>query len=74
MNPTDISWNIEDPNDMRIVIKYQGKQVMTIGMYEAIESCSRAKVLDHVRACDRTPWLKRWNDEKHNELMDKLKS
>jgi hypothetical protein len=42
-------------------------------MHEAIESCSRRKVLGHVRACDNTPWLKRWNNEKHTELVDILK-
>ncbi len=73
MIPNELSWNIEDPDDMRIVIKYQGKQVMFISMHEAIESCSRQKVLSHVRECDNTPWLKRWNNEKHTELIDKLK-
>lgn len=74
MTPNELSWDIEDPDDMRIVITYQGKQVMSISMHEAIESCSRQKVLAHVRECDNTPWLKRWNNEKHSELMDILKS
>jgi hypothetical protein len=73
MNPRDLTWNIDDPYAMQIVIKYQGKQAMTIGMHEAIESCSRAAVLDHVKECDNTPWLKRWNNEKHTEVIDILK-
>ena len=74
VNPNELSWTIDDPDDMLMVIKYQDNKVMTISMHEAIESCSRRKVLGHVRACDNTPWLKRWNNEKHNELVDILKS
>lgn len=66
----ELSWSIDDPTDMLMVIKYQGNKVMTISMHEAIESCSRMKVLDHVRECDNTPWLSRWNNEKHTELID----
>jgi hypothetical protein len=74
MNPNELSWTIDDPDDMLMVIKYQGNKVMTISMHEAIESCSRRKILNHVKECDRSPWLKRWTNEKHAELIDILKS
>ena len=74
MNPNELSWTINDPNDMLIVIQYQGYPVMTISMAEAIESCSRKKILNHVKECDRSPWLTRWTNEKHTELIDILKS
>jgi hypothetical protein len=74
MNPTELSWTIDDPNDMLMVIKYQGNKVMTISMHEAIESCSRRKILNHVKECDRSPWLEQWTNEKHAELIDILKS
>jgi hypothetical protein len=73
MNPRDLSWDIEDPKDMTIVIRYQGKQVMALSMYEAIEGCSRKAVLDFIKECDNTPWLTRWNSEKYAELTDILK-
>lgn len=74
MNPHDLSWNIDDPNAMRVVIRYQDKEVLSFSMYEAIESCSRQLVLNHVEECDHSPWLRRWNDEKHVALMKILKS
>jgi hypothetical protein len=74
MNSNELSWTIDDPDDMLIVIKYQDKPVMTISMHEAIESCSRQKVLNHVKECDHSPWLKRWTNEKHTELMNILRS
>jgi hypothetical protein len=74
MNPNELSWTIDDPNDMLMVIQYQGHPVMTISMAEAIESCSRNKVLNHVKECDRSPWLERWTNEKHTELIDILRS
>ena len=73
MNPRDLSWDIEDPEDMTIVIKYQGIKVMALSMCDAIEGCSRKAVLDHIKECDRSPWLTRWNSEKYAELTDILK-
>lgn len=69
----DLSWNIDDPNSMVVTIKYKGEKVFHFSMYEAIESCSRRLVLKHIRECDNSPWLKRWNDEKHEEVVNKLK-
>jgi len=74
MNPNELSWTIGNPDDMRMVIQYQGRPVMSISMHEAIESCSRKKVLNHVKECDRSLWLERWNNEKHTELIDILRS
>jgi hypothetical protein len=74
MNPDELSWNIDDPNDMRIIIRYRGQRVMSFSMHEAIESCSRTAVINHIKECDRSPWLKRWNNEKHAVLIDILKS
>lgn len=74
MKPRDLTWNIDDPDSMKVVIRYQGSAMMTISMCEAIESCSRKAVLTHVKECDNSPWLKRWNNEKHTELIDILKS
>ena len=40
---------------------------------EAIESSSRNEILKHIVECDSSPWLKRWQEEKHQVLIDKLK-
>ena len=68
----DITWNIDDPADMRVVIRQHGNLAMSISVCEIIESCSRSKVLAHVAECDRTPWLTRWQHEKHQALVDVL--
>jgi hypothetical protein len=68
----DISWDILDPNDMRVTIMRDGSPIMWISVAEIIESCSRNKVIQHVAECDRTPWLTRWQNEKHQSLVDVL--
>jgi hypothetical protein len=71
MNKYEYSWDITAP--MVITITHFGKEIMRISANEIIESCSRKDVLNHVRECDNTPWLKRWNDEKHQQVVDILK-
>lgn len=68
-----ITWDINDPNEMRVTIMHDGKPIMWISVAEIIESSSRKKILQHVAECDRTPWLARWQDEKHQELVDVIK-
>lgn len=69
----DLSWNIDDPDSMQVVIRYKGEMVFHFSMYEAIESCNRNKVLSHVAECDRTPWLKRWQGDIQELTVNKLK-
>ncbi len=69
----DLTWNIDDPAAMQVVIRYKGEKVFHFSMHEAIESCSRKLVLKHIKVCDNTPWLKRWQDEKHEEIVNILK-
>lgn len=57
---------------MLVVVKHSDQPVMKISVSEIIESCSRKKVLQHVAECDRTPWLTRWQNEKHQDLVDAL--
>jgi hypothetical protein len=68
----EITWNIDNPNDMRIVLRQYGNIIMQISVYEVIESCSRIKIMQHVAECDRTPWLTRWQNEKHAGIVDLL--
>jgi hypothetical protein len=70
---THITWDILDPNDMRVVIMRDGNPVLSISVHEIVESCSRNKILQHVNECDHSPWLTRWQNEKHEALTELLK-
>jgi hypothetical protein len=69
MTPDDLEWDIIEP--MIIGIKHNGVVVMKISVCEVIESNPRKLVMNHVRECDRTPWLKHWGAD--DEIIDKLK-
>jgi hypothetical protein len=60
----ELSWNIDTP--MYISIKEDNKIVMTISVCEVIESSPREKVMQHIAECDRTPWLRKWHNERQN--------
>ena len=65
----ELTWDIDEP--MRISIKCNNATVMKISIYEVIESCRRKDVINHVKECDRTPWLKNWGAA--DEIVDILK-
>lgn len=75
-----LCWDIPDPNKMLIYIYRTpedctlGRPAMTISAYDVIESLGRNKVLKHVKECDNSPWLHRWQKEKHEALIDLLKN
>lgn len=60
------NWCMDDNNEMIIVIKQDGKRVMSLSLCEAMELAGRKNVMKHVKECDSSPWLKRW----HNDMMD----
>lgn len=66
------SWTLDDSDPMIIVIKHYGSTVMRIFLGEAMESAGRARVMSHVRECDRTPWLKQWREHAEREMVEKL--
>ena len=71
-HPYEWAWNIHPTDPMSIVIYHWSRPVMSLFLGEAIESTSRNAVLQHILICDRTPWLTRWQEEKHNSLIDLL--
>jgi hypothetical protein len=71
-NPHEWAWNIHPTNPMSIVIYHWSQPVMSLFLGEAIESSSRNAVLQHIVECDRTPWLTRWQEEKHACLINLL--
>jgi hypothetical protein len=69
----DYSWDMDPDDRMKILIKYKGKKLFSISLCEAIESSDRRRVLDHIRECDRTPWLKRWHESAMDDTVSVLK-
>lgn len=65
-------WNMHPTDPMAIVIYHWRKPVMCFSLHEAIESSSRTEILKHIAECDATPWLHRWQEEKHAALVNVL--
>ena len=76
MNAADIIWSIDNPSCMIVSIrdKRTNQCLLRISVAEIIESCSREQVLNHVSHCDNTPWLERWQNEKHGAIVSLLKA
>jgi len=71
-HPYEFAWNMHPTDSMAMVVYHWGKPVMRLSMHEAIESCSRSEIIKHIKECDNTPWLKRWQEEKNQELVEIL--
>jgi hypothetical protein len=71
-HPYEWAWNLHPTNSMIIVIYHWSQPVMSIFLGEAMEHGSRNEILKHIVECDRTPWLKRWQEEKHACLINLL--
>ena len=71
-HPYEWAWNLHPTDNMRIIIYHWSKPVMSIFLGEAIESSSRNEILKHILDCDNTPWLTRWQEEKHACLINLL--
>ena len=60
----ELSWNIDTP--MYISIKEGNETVMKISICDVIESSPKDKVMQHIAECNRTPWLRKWHNERSN--------
>ena len=76
MNAANVVWNIDHPDSMIITIRdgSTNKSLLTISIAEVIESSSRARILQHIKECDNTQWLTRWQNEKHEAIVTLLKA
>jgi len=72
-DPNNLSWGMSKTDSMVIEIKYNGVKAMSISLHEAIESAGRKAIMKHVRECDRTPWLKKWHEDKMDQEVEILK-
>jgi hypothetical protein len=69
----EYSWDI-DPNDASMVVIYNcGKKIMSLYLGEAIQGMGRKLTMDIVRDLDNCTYIKSWQQEKHEEVIDILK-
>jgi len=60
----EYSWDLDENDPMIINVFHNGKKVMCLFIGEAMESAGREAIMEHVRVCDSTPWLKNWHRQK----------
>ena len=65
----DREWGWQMDPDHSIVITHCGVVVMRISMLEAIETAGRDFVVEHVKECDKSEWLKEWQEAKKQEIL-----
>ena len=71
----DMTWHNDRDNMMiRIYNRVTDETLFNISVHEIIESSSRTHVVKHIKDCDDSAWLSRWQAEKHGELINALKA
>ena len=70
--PYEWAWNLHPTNSMVIVVYQWGKPVMSFFLGEAMESAGYRAVMKHVNECNTSPWLKKWQTERQEELITVL--
>jgi len=68
----DMSWDVmpDDPMIIGIWLTEAARDAneapaMRIFVGEAMECAGRKAVMQHVKECDRSPWLPRWKEDYH---------
>lgn len=69
---SEYAWDSHPTDPMIFVIYHWGKPVMSFFLGEAIEAAGYAAVMKHVNECNNTPWLRKWHDERNEELVGLL--
>lgn len=63
MNANLLSWDIQS-DTLRVVISYDGEEVMGIFLGEAMETAGRKVITEHIQEIERSPWIKNWHASK----------
>lgn len=71
-DPNSLSWSPNENDIMILDIKYNGVTVMKISVHEVIESAGYNNIMDHVRVCNQTPWLHKWQEERMQDVFSTL--
>jgi hypothetical protein len=66
-------WDIDPKDPENVVIYHYGKRIMGIYMGEAIQSMGRNRTMEIVRELDSCEYIKPWQKEKYEEVVDILK-
>jgi hypothetical protein len=69
----EYTWNLSKKDPMIIEINFNGLRVMSLFMGEAMELAGRHRVMEHVKECDRSPWLRQWHIEAMDDVATILK-
>lgn len=68
-------------DDMDLHVIHKGKVVLCVDVLLGIEQATHGRsrtiktineLIKHVNECDNSPWLKKWQDEKHEMLAEVL--
>ena len=65
-------WDRHPTDPMSCVVYHWGKPVMSFFLGEAMESAGYRAVMEHVRECNNSLWLRKWQDERNEELIELL--
>lgn len=69
----EYTWD-NDPNEPQFICVYHyGKKIMRMYLEEAIQGMGRKRTLDLVRNLDRCDYIKDWQKEKQEEIIEILK-
>ena len=69
----NLSWQFDDArNLLEVIDDNTGNRIMCISISEMITCLGRKHTMRHVRICDKTPWLKQWQEEYGDMVLDKL--
>lgn len=62
-------WGIDPEDPMIVQIYHNDKTILRLWIGEIIENSSRTQILNHIKECDDTPWLEKWQKEKYQEVI-----
>ena len=67
------TWDVDPENKMSVVVKLNGTVVIHFFLGEAMECAGRKNILNHVKECDNSSWLKEWQAERSDVIIDVIK-
>lgn len=62
MERNRLSWSIKQ-GSTNLKILYEGKEIMSLYLGEAIETAGREVVTKIIEEIERTPWIKAWHEK-----------
>ena len=66
-------WDLSKTDPMIIEITFMGQKVMSLFLGEAMESAGRQAIMKHVKECDNSPWLHKWQMDAMDTVVEIIK-